>query len=142
MKTIDRTGTVVEVRDGYATVEICRDRCGTERWSCSCCSTGSRPERLRVDATGLNVGDSVEVSTPAYMAYIGVVVLFVLPLALAVCGGWIGAAIEGDTAAHGMPVIVGGIAGIAVWAPIAFVVNRLLSHPRNVEVRRLSGAHP
>jgi hypothetical protein len=142
MKTIDRTGTVVEVLGEYATVKIRPEDCGTNRLSCSCCSTASRPERVRVSPGGLHVGDTVMVSTPAYITYVGILVLFVLPLALAVLGGWIGATVEGGSGAHDMPVIVGGLAGIAAWVPIAVCVNRLLSRPQNVAVRKLSGAEP
>jgi nitrate reductase gamma subunit len=80
------------------------------------------------------------VSTPAYITYVGILVLFVLPLVLAVIGGWIGALVEGDSAAHGMPVIVGGVLGVLACAPVAALVNRRLSRPRNAAVRKLSGA--
>lgn len=140
MKMVDRTGTVVEVLPDQAIVEIAREDCCTDRLSCSCCSAAAKPERLRVDRTGLSVGDRVMVSTPAYLSYVSVLVLFVLPLALAVLGGWIGAAIEGDSVAHDMPIILGGVAGIAVWVPVALLVNRRLSHPGNTRVRKLPGA--
>jgi hypothetical protein len=142
MRTVDRTGTVVEVLKDHATVEISREDCCTDRLSCSCCSAAARPERLRVEPDGLTVGDTVVVSTPAYLGYVSVLVVFVLPLVLAVLGGWVGAVIEGDSVAHDMPIIIGGVVGIASWLPVALLINRRLSQPGNRHVRKLSGAEP
>jgi hypothetical protein len=140
MKTIDRQGTVVEVLEQYATVEVRPEDCGKGKLSCACCSAAGRKERVRVNSAGLSVGDTVVVSTPAYITYAGILVIFVLPLALAVLGGWVGAAVEGGSGAHDMPVIIGGLAGLAAWVPVAMLANRVLTRPENVAVRKLSGA--
>lgn len=138
MKRVEHVGTVVEVHGDEAVVQLDPEQCGHSGFQCAC-SAAVRPEprRVRVNRGELEEGDVVAVSAPAYLESMGVVTVFVLPLALAVAGAAVGLAMEGGSGSHDMAPIIGALAGFAVAVGLAAVVNRVLSRPGLFRVRRI-----
>jgi positive regulator of sigma E activity len=136
MKTREIEGTVVEVEGDRAVVQLEEHESCGGTFSCACCAGASQePRKLHVTAEGLSVGDTVQVSIPAYAGYIGTLVVFLLPVGLFVAGMLIGGAVEGGEGANGMGPIIGGICGFALAVLIAMGVNRLLNRATVYEVR-------
>jgi positive regulator of sigma E activity len=107
---------------------------------CACCgvaSTGART--IEVPRGDLEEGERVCVSVPLYAGYLSTLVVFVLPIVLALAGGVVGWVLEGRTTAHDLSIIVGGLCGFAVAVAVAALVNRRLSSEANLEVHRLDG---
>ncbi len=137
MKKREHIGTVVSVEGRTALVRLKADpNCGS-KFSCSCCSVKPEAQTLRVPGTGLEEGDTVKVSVPAYVGYLSTVVVFVMPLVLAIVGFALGARFEDTPEAQGMPTIVGGVAGFALAVVIAMLVNRALTNARSCEVQQV-----
>jgi positive regulator of sigma E activity len=139
MKMMEHAGTVVEVEDERAVVELEEgERCGSSV-TCGCCNAlqGGR-RRLQVDRNGLKAGDNVQVMVPAVSGYVSVLVVFVLPMVLFIAGILIGQQFEPPGGANGLATIVGGLAGVGVAVLVAMAVNRLLTGGRsNIQVRRV-----
>jgi len=145
MKMIEHVGTVVEVEGDRAMVELeTNESCGSSA-ACGCCSAmQSGRRRLQVERNGLQAGDSVEVTMPAASGYLSALVVFGLPLVLFLVGILVGGQFEPAGGANDMATIIGGVAGLALAAVIAMIVNRALSRGKNrIRVRRLApgGAH-
>ena len=139
MKRIERTGTVLGFEGDRAVVELEHKHECAPSLSCGCCSE-PHVQRLRVPGAGLEQGDTVSISQPAYLDYLSTVVVFVLPLLLIIAGGVIGWALSGGEGGGEAGGIVGGLSGFAVAIGLAMVVNRWASHARNMEVKRIARA--
>ena len=137
MKKVEHVGTVVEVGEGTALIEL-KDEpgCGL-RCACSC-SLRSGSRTVRVARGDLEQGDTVRLFVPAWAGYLSIVIVFVLPIALFVAGGMVGAAFESGSGAHGTPTIVGAVAGFGLSILAAVLVNRWLTRVGSPEVQRLT----
>jgi len=143
MKMIEHVGTVLEVEGEKATIELeSNESCGLGA-ACGCCSAmQSGRRRLRVERNGLEPGDKVEVSMPAYSGYISALVVFGLPLALFVVGMLIGAQFKPEGRPNDAAIIIGGVGGLLVAAVVATLVNRLMTTGKNrTQVRRLGAGN-
>jgi hypothetical protein len=141
MKRVEHVGTVIEVGAESAVVRLDPEQCGHSGFQCAC-SAALRTEgrTVRVPRGGLEEGDTVAVSSPAYVEQVGMLTLFVLPLVFAAAGAAVGLSVGGEEGAHDMAPIIGGVVGFAVAIALATVVNRLLSRPDIFEVRRIRQA--
>ena len=145
MKMIEHVGTVVALEGDQAVVELrSGESCEAgplvgRLGACGCCA-GARPERrLRVERAGLEAGDTVRVSVPAYAGYVRAAAVYGLPLAGFVAGLIVGGRFEPPGGANGTATIVGGLAGLAVAGAAAVLAIWLLGKGRNrPQVRRLS----
>lgn len=145
MKMIEHVGTVVEVEGRRAVVEVeTNEQCG-QGASCGCCAALQQGRRrLQVESNGLEAGDRVEISMPAYSGYLSALVVFGLPLVLFVVGMLIGGRFEPTGGANDMATIIGGVIGLAVAVLVAVLVNRAMGKGKHqIQVRRVSpgGAH-
>jgi positive regulator of sigma E activity len=139
VRRIQRTGTVVGFEGDSAVVELERKRECSSSLSCACCSV-PQVQRVRVPGAGLEKGDTVSISQPAYLQHLSTAVVFVLPLLLIAAGGVIGWSLSGGEGGGEAGGIVGGLCGFAVAIGLAMAVNRWASHARNMEVERIAGA--
>jgi positive regulator of sigma E activity len=85
---------------------------------------------------GLAKGDKVQVVIPPYAGLLSAGVIFVLPVALAVCGMLVGSQLGEGSGARDMGTIAGGVVGFALAGFIAIAVNRVMA--RNYEIRRIA----
>ena len=109
MKRVEHIGEVIAIEEDKAVVQLRPSEDCKPGFGCACCAS-VRPEarRLRVQREDLEEGDVVSVSVPAYLGYVSTLTAFGLPGLTFLIGALIGAAIEGNQEAHGMPIIVGG----------------------------------
>jgi hypothetical protein len=111
--------------------------------SCSCCGVfRPEPRVLHVQQSYLEVGDTVQVSVPAYTGYLGIVSVFVLPVVLFVAGLIVGSLLEDGSGAHSTPTLAGGFLGFMLAVAIAAGANKWLGSAGRFEVRRLKGNGP
>ena len=144
MKMIEHVGTVVAIEGDKAVVELQSGQAcdtgplGGRLAACGCCA-GERPERrLYVERAGLEAGDAVQVSTPAYAGYVLALAAYGLPLAGFVAGLIVGGQFEPAGGANDTATIAGGLAGLAVAGAAAVLVVRLLNKGRSrPQVRRV-----
>ena len=120
-------GTVVEVREGKAVVEMTPSagcaRCGI----CACGADGKM--RIETDAPpGIAVGDPVEVDLPVGRMRAAVTVYLIPLVALlagAMLGNWVGAAYWPKSSFEGVPAIVGAVVFVvAAFAGVALHERR------------------
>ena len=143
MKAQEHRGKVIEVEGGNAVVQLEADeQCGFHL-KCACCGWSAREPRLiRVSRDDLAPGDAVRVLIPAYAGYLSVLLVFVLPVTLFVAGLLVGGRFEDGSGAHGMPTVVGGVAGFALAVLVAAFVNRRLMGAGSFQVVRLGPGDP
>ena len=138
MKKVEHVGSVVAVEGDRAVVQLKPSEACTTGFGCPCCaSLRPEPRRIRVRRGELEEGDVVSVSVPAYVGYVGTLVVFVLPAVGFIAGAMVGWAFEGGSQAHGMPIIVGGVCGLAVAIGLATLVERKFADAASYEVRRV-----
>lgn len=142
MRKMEHIGEVVDIRDGEAVVRLRGDTSAACGFSCSCASMGPEARTVRVEAEGLEVGDTVQVAIPAYTGYLSGFVVFILPIALVVAGIAVGGMLEPGQA-NDIGPIVGGVIGFALAIGVAVAVNRALGRAERFEVRRIrrGGGH-
>ncbi|KPK62428.1 MAG: hypothetical protein AMK73_06140 [Planctomycetes bacterium SM23_32] len=139
VKTVEHMGTVVEVTEDKAVVELKVGQVCESPIRCACCtSVDAGPRRLRVPRGELEQGDEVCVAVPAYAGYVSALVVFALPILMFVVGAAVGWAVGGQDAANDAPIIVGGLGGFALAVLVAVLVNRRLGAARALQVRRIS----
>jgi len=124
-------GTVIEIRDGTARVNLVPEdagKCG----SCRACDLGQGEKHehiIEVPATaGLAAGDEVFIEVPLPSRYLSIVLFFVLPLiflgAGCVAGYFIGKALfEREFAADLFTIILGAV-GLALSYFIVRVIDK------------------
>jgi positive regulator of sigma E activity len=137
-------GLVVDVRGDVAEVSVriggggradC-SACGVTR---GCCSGGPIAVRkFYVDRGALSEGDHVRITVPTCSGYVSMLLMFVLPMALFITGAVLGTVAEPADASHGLPTILGGIAGLALAVIIAAAVNHRVTGRRNILVEAIS----
>lgn len=138
MKMLEHVGTVVAIEGDRAVVELeTGAKCGTAA-SCGCCAGLRSGRRLQVERAGLEAGDTVEVSMPAYAGRLRAMAVYGLPLAGFVAGLIVGGRYEPAGGANDTATIIGGLAGLLVGGAAALLAGRLLSTGRNrTQVRRV-----
>lgn len=138
MKMMEHVGTVVAVEGDRAVVELeAGADCGAAA-SCGCCAGQRSARRLQVERAGLQTGDTVEVSVPAYAGRLRALLVYGLPPAGLVAGLIVGGRYEPAGGANDMGTITGGLAGLLVAGAAALLAGRLLSTGRNrAQVRRV-----
>jgi positive regulator of sigma E activity len=143
MKRIEHVGTVVRIQGADALVELKpSERCGAS-FRCACCSSvRPEPRTLKVGRSDLEQGDVVCVSIPAYAGYVSTLAVFVLPIVLMIGGAIVGWLVEGKTASHDLPIIIGGVCGFALAVVVAAFINRRMTTPGGLQVRRLKQDQP
>ena len=136
VKRDGREGAVVATDDARATVLLEADASCGQGVGCSHCAL-FRPEShtIQVRRGGLQEGDCVRFLVSAQSAYRSIVILFVLPMALAVAGYPVGAGLAGD--GSDLPGVLGCVAGFGVAIFIALAVNRRLAGTSDLEVERI-----
>jgi positive regulator of sigma E activity len=140
-KKDEHVGTVVAIEGDKAAVQLKADASCSRGFACACCSSlRPEPRIIRVVRADLEEGDTVRVLVPAYMGYLSMFVLFVLPLILVVVGFAIGGQFEEGKSAHGMATLVGGAVGFIVAVVVAAVVSRKLDNAYRYEVHRVRDA--
>jgi positive regulator of sigma E activity len=138
VKTIEHVGTVVDVDDQSAHVELEAGAACPSPLHCSCCGVGQTgPRRLRVPRGGLEQGDRVSVTLPVYAGYVSALVVFALPVVLFLVGAGVGWFLAGQEGGSDAPVVVGGLCGFGLAVVVAVVVNRHMGAGRVLQVRRL-----
>jgi positive regulator of sigma E activity len=144
MSRIEHIGTVTEVTEDKAVVELRdTDRCCGMGLRCACCaSVQSERRRIRVPRGDLERGDMVCVSIPARAAYVGMFVVFVLPVLLFVLGAGIGWLVRGRAAGNDIPIIIGGLCGFVLAVIVAVLVNRKMASTQDIQVRRVREGQP
>ena len=142
MDCLEDTGTVVVVTEKHASVQLDHSQslsCGGGRGcSSACCG----PPVVKVERGDLAQGDRVRVQIPRANAYLAMLLIFALPLALFMTGIWIGQTLQGGDSV-GTFSVVGGLIGLALAFLVAWFANRAISKkvgpPR---VQRLTPGSP
>jgi len=107
--------------------------------ACGCCSGGPISVRkFHIDRGALSEGDHVRLTVPACSGYVSILLMFVLPMTLFIVGATLGAATQPDDASHGLPTIMGGIAGLTLAVAVAAVVNHRITGRRQIHVESIS----
>jgi positive regulator of sigma E activity len=140
---MEERGTVIEIRDRTALVRMSplhAERCG----ACRACSLGEGEEHIVEvpSVEGLSTGEKVVIEVPLPSKYLGVLLFFVLPMALlaagCVAGYFLGERFFGKEPAADALIIALGAAGLAVSYPIVKLIDRHVlkrrAPPRIVEV--------
>ena len=124
-------GTVIEIRDGTARVNLVPEdagKCG----SCHACDLGGSEKQeyiIEVPATaGLAAGDEVFIEVPLPSRYLSIVLFFVLPLiflgAGCVAGYFVGRALFESKFAADLVTILLGAVGLALSYFIVRVIDK------------------
>lgn len=139
MERIEHAGTVVEVHEDTAVIEIWDAASCKEGGACGCCSYMSGgARRVDVERDGLEVGETVEVSVPASSGYMSAFVLFVLPLLLFIGGMFLGAQFQTQATGNDLTTLAGGFGGFALGILVAVLYNKhLAAEGAKPEVRRV-----
>lgn len=134
----EETGTVTKLKGDKALVQMdveSNSACKACGGGCSRAADGVRV--MQVDRDGLQVGDRVRIKVPQRSGYLGMLFIFVLPMAFFVGGMLAGTQLESGRG-HGMLPILGGVGGLAAAFAIAWIVERILSSRAPLEVQRVS----
>ncbi len=137
MKYVEDTGTIVAVGPDRASIKLDHKKpesCGP---CCACSAFTGEDRTVQVSRGELREGDRVRVRIPRVNAYLSMLLVFVLPIALFLAGMFIGRALEG-TDRIGTASLLGGAVGLAVSFALAWVVNRAVSRHAVPEAHRLS----
>jgi positive regulator of sigma E activity len=139
VKTDGREGTVIATEEEYATVLLEADAGCGQGVGCAHCSL-FRPEShtVQVRRGDLQEGDRVRLLVSGSTVYRSIVMLFALPMALAVVGYFVGARIAGGNSDLGG--VVGCVVGFVVAIAAALTVNRRLAGTGDLEVERIGRA--
>jgi len=134
---VDVSATVAEVsvRTGPSDGSDCAT-CGVTRGCCSGGPTGAR--KFYVDRGTLGEGDHVRLTVPTCSGYTGMLLMFMMPMALFILGAALGAATEPPDAGSGVPTILGGIAGLVLAIIIAAAVNHHITGRHKIQVEVIS----
>ncbi len=147
MKIVREQGVVEGVEGGKAEVLMEPAAPGSCN-GCRACAVGlGEVRRLKVDAPeGLESGSKVVVEVALPSVYVGILLLFVLPIAGLLVGGLIGEAIANRFAAEDgteTVAVVAGIAGFGMGLLVGYLGGRKIRagmpEPRIVEVRKTEG---
>jgi len=125
MRYLEDTGTVVSVTGEKATVRLDHKRteaCGS---CCACSALAGGDRAVTVDRGDLQEGDRVHVRIPQVDAWVSILLVFGLPLALFMAGIWVGQRLEGGRQVGNLSVL-GGIVGLLVAFVAAWLANRAL----------------
>lgn len=139
MRYVEETGTVVAVSRQEASVRLDRKRdksCGA---CCACSAFTGADQTVRVPRGDFQEGDRVRVRIPQVNAYLSMLLIFAMPIALFAAGLMVGRALEG-TDRIGTGALVGGLVGLGVSFALAWVINRALRGKAAPEAHRLTGA--
>ena len=139
MNVSKEKGTVIRVGRSKAQIqmdepapEVC------EGCSCGLCSgmSSSTARTMEVDRDDLQEGDRVLVEVPQHSGYLGMVMLFLVPMALFVVGMVAGLTFAGG---GGLPVVI-GLGGLIGGFCLAGVIEQYVLRANKVEVQRLAAA--
>ncbi len=130
-------GTVIEIRDGTARVNLVPEdagRCGSCR-ACDLEQDKKHEHIIKVPATeGLAVGDEVFIEIPLPSRYLSIVLFLVLPLVFlgagCVAGYFIGRALFERELAAGLFTILLGAAGLALSYIIVRIIDKFFLRKR------------
>ncbi len=105
---MEKTGVVVEIKDGYAFVNIERDSaCGDNCAACGLCSNREMTVKIK-NVKGFVVGDEVMLKTDDKKFLKGSAIGYLLMTALLIIGGLVGSIVGGEwTAFFGALVMIG-----------------------------------
>jgi positive regulator of sigma E activity len=139
VKSEGREGIVVALEGEEATVLLQRDAACGQGTACAHCAL-FRPEShtIRVPRDGLKQGDAVRIHVPPGSVYLTVVVLFLLPMLLAVVGFFVGARLGGGDS--DLAGAAGAAVGLLVALGLATAVNRRLARAGGCVVERIDRA--
>lgn len=128
-------GFVVAVADGVATVRVGRH---AECSSCGACGAARQAVVEACDDIGAKAGDHVRFTVPEHSVVLGSLIVFAVPVALALVLGVCGALVEGGgTVANGtLGGLVGAAVGLAIGGGIVRWFDRRAAaqQPRIVEI--------
>ena len=128
-------GFVVAVENGVATVRVGRH---AECSSCGACGAARQAVVEAKDTVGAAVGDHVRFTVPEHSVVLGSLIVFAVPVALALVLGVCGALVEGGgTVANGtLGGLVGAAVGLAIGGGIVRWFDRRAAaqQPRIVEI--------
>lgn len=137
MQYHEDTGTVMEVTEEKALVRLDHERSKDCGGCCACSALGGAGlPTIEVERDGLEQGDRVEVRIPRVNAYLSMLLVFGLPVALFMAGISVGQLFEGEERLGGTAAL-GGIIGIIVAFLIAWLVNRTITGGARPEARKL-----
>jgi positive regulator of sigma E activity len=136
VRTDGREGTVVSTDDQQAAILIEADAACGRGVGCSHCSL-FKPEShtIQVPCGDLAEGDRVRLVVSPGSAYRSIVLLFGLPMGLAVVGYFVGARLAGT--ARDVGGFLGCVGGFALAIVIALVVNRRLAGVSDLVIERI-----
>lgn len=131
----EEEGFVLDSADGVAHVRVGRHR---ECVSCGACGAARQAVVEAKDALGTAPGDFVRFSVPEHSVVLGSLIVFAVPVALALVLGVCGALVEGGgTVANGtLGGLVGAAVGLAIGGGIVRWFDRRAAaqQPRIVEI--------
>ena len=127
MRYATEEGKVVQILRGMAVIRM---DCAPSAECASCCACslfGGRSRTIEVDRSDLSEGDLVQVRLPRASAYWGILLVFVLPVALFALGAIVGGTLARSAGGADSVSLPGGLLGFVAAVVIAWRVNRRLA---------------
>jgi hypothetical protein len=138
VKTDGRLGKVVAVEGERAVVEFRADAaCGRGLGCVGCSLFRADSFTARLPRGDLQEGDTVRVTVPTGASYLSILLVFVLPILLAVVG-FVGGSLLEPQAIEGWGGILGGLGGLVLAVTVAVLANRRLGGISRLHVERVT----
>lgn len=135
----EETGTVSKLRGRKALVKIdvaAEGGCGSCGCKCSKAADGARV--IEVQRDDLQKGDRVKIRVPVRSGYLGMLMIFVLPMIFCVTGMLLGVQFGAGPGDSNLMPLAGGAGGLALAFGIAWLVERIVSKQAPLQVQRLA----
>ena len=117
---------ILSIDSTTVTIGILPDACAgsTGCSSCGMCSQNSANELVKLEVekiSDLEQGDITEIDLSAPRGSVIALVIYLIPLLIMFCGGFLGNHIAGDSG-----MIIGGIAGFSLSVLLIYILNRTI----------------
>lgn len=135
------TGTVSQIRGRKALVRIDVDAgAGCSECGCKCSRAADGARVIEVPRGDLQQGDRVKIGVPQRSGYLGMLMIFVLPMIFFVSGMLIGLQFKAGPGDTNLMPLVGGAAGLGLAFAIAWILERIVSSRTPLQVQHLARA--
>ena len=135
----EETGTVTQLRGKKAVVRIdAGAAAGCSGCGCKCSKAASGARVIEVQRNDLQKGDRVKIKVPQRSGYLGMLMIFVLPMIFCVSGMLVGLQFEAGPGDTNLMPLAGGAGGLGLAFGIAWVVERIVSSKAPLQVQPLA----